>query len=45
MLDAEGKPSDELPEEGGYFQMELPSALLASEPKSLSIEWIDFYRQ
>ena len=29
----------------GYFQVELPSVLLDGQPKSLTIDWIDFYRQ
>lgn len=44
-LDAKGKLVEGLPGEGGYFQVELPSALLDGPPKSLTIDWIDFYRQ
>jgi hypothetical protein len=42
VLDSKGKPVRGLPEEGGYFEMILPKPLL--EAKSLTIEWIDFYR-
>jgi SAM-dependent methyltransferase len=44
-LDAKGKPVEGLPGKGGYFELELPSALLDGPPKSLTIDWIDFYRQ
>ncbi len=45
VFDAKGKPVDGLPGEGGYFEMELPSVLLDGQPKSLTINWIDFYRR
>ncbi|MFH1265436.1 MAG: ThuA domain-containing protein [Planctomycetota bacterium] len=44
-FDGKGKPVQGLPEEGGYFEIELPAALFTSKPKSLTIDWIDFYRQ
>jgi acetyl esterase len=44
VLDASGKPTDGLPGKGGYFEMTLPKALLESQPKSLGLGWIDFYR-
>jgi hypothetical protein len=44
-FDAKGKPVEGLPGDGGYFELELPSALLNGPPKSLNIDWIDFYRQ
>jgi hypothetical protein len=43
-LDVKGRPVDGLPDEDGYFQIELPSALFAKQPESLSLSWIDFYR-
>jgi SAM-dependent methyltransferase len=43
-FDAKGKPVEGLPGEGGYFELELPSALLDGPPRSLTIDWIDFYR-
>ena len=33
-----------VPLKGGYFEMTLPAALFQDGPKSLKIEWIDFYR-
>ncbi len=32
------------PGAGGYFKIALPVALLAGNPKVLSLRWIDFYR-
>ena len=43
-FDANGKPVQGLPGEGGYFEMVLPQALFEARPKSLTIDWIDFYR-
>ena len=43
-FDSTGKPVAGLPGNGGYFESVLPKALLESAPKSLSLEWIDFYR-
>jgi len=43
-FDASGKPVQGLPAEGGYFEMVLPRALFEAKPKSLIIDWIDFYR-
>lgn len=44
IFDAQGKPANGLPAKGGYFEIRLPRALLESEPKSLELGWIDFYR-
>jgi len=44
IFDAKGKPSDGLPEQGGYFEMVVPKALLTEEAKQLTLGWIDFYR-
>jgi SAM-dependent methyltransferase len=43
-FDAKGKPVQGLPGEGGYFGMVLPEALFKTGSKSLTIEWIGFYR-
>jgi polyhydroxybutyrate depolymerase len=43
-FDSTGKAVTGLPGNGGYFEITLPKALLESHPKSLSLEWIDFYR-
>jgi type 1 glutamine amidotransferase len=44
-FDASGEPVQGLPEGGGYFELVLPQALFEARPKSLTIDWIDFYRQ
>ena len=44
VLDAAGEPVKGLPDEGGYFEIKLPKALLDGQPKSLELGWIDFYR-
>ncbi len=44
VFDGQGKPAAGLPPAGGYFEIELPKVLLESQPKSLNIQWIDFYR-
>ena len=33
-----------LPGDGGYFEMIVPQRLLETQPESLAIDWIDFYR-
>lgn len=43
-FDAKGKPVEGLPGKGGYFELELPSALLDGQPKTLTFDWVDFYR-
>jgi hypothetical protein len=44
-FDADGKPIDGLPQEGGWFEMAVPRALLPEREKTLSLEWIDFFRR
>jgi hypothetical protein len=44
MLNADGKPASGLPAEGGWFELQLPAALLAGDPESVEVRWIDFYR-
>ena len=44
VFDAEGKPIQGLPKGGGYFQVTLPKALFDDNPKSIRLDWIDFYR-
>lgn len=45
ILDAAGKPIKGLPDKGGYFEIRLPKVLFESQPKSLDLGWIDFYRR
>lgn len=44
LVGADGKPADGVPLKGGYFEMTLPKALFEGNPKSLTLDWIDFYR-
>lgn len=43
-FDAAGKPIDKVGPHDGWFEVRVPPALLADNPKSLAIRWIDFYR-
>ena len=45
ILGGDGRPAQELPLEGGYFEMTLPRAFFEDNPKSITLSWIDFYRQ
>ena len=44
MLTGDGKPAKELPLKDGYFEMALPKAFFEGNPKSITLNWIDFYR-
>ena len=44
IIGADGKPAQELPVKDGHFAMILPKAFLKGSPKSLSVQWIDFFR-
>ncbi len=44
VFDARGKPAKGLPGEGGYFEIVLPETLFEGRSKSLTLQWIDFYR-
>jgi hypothetical protein len=41
---ADGNPAESLPLRDGYFEMALPQRLLADNPKSIRVTWIDAYR-
>lgn len=43
-LTADGKPARELPLKDGYFEMTMPRAFFEGNPKSVTLNWIDFYR-
>lgn len=45
VFDAEGKPAAGLPGKGGCFEITLPKALTEKQPKTLTVEWIDFWRR
>ena len=40
----DGKPAKAIPLKDGYFEMVLPKALFDGNPKAISLNWIDFYR-
>ncbi len=44
MVGSEGKPVKAIPLDDGYFGMQLPKALFEDNPKSIKVNWIDFYR-
>jgi hypothetical protein len=44
VLGGDGKPADKLPLKDGYFEMTLPKAFFEGNPKSITLNWIDFYR-
>jgi hypothetical protein len=44
IVGGDGKPAKELPLKDGYFEMALPRAFLEANPKSITLNWIDFYR-
>ena len=43
-LGGDGKPAAGLPLEGGFFELPLPKALFEGQPKAVTVNWIDFYR-
>lgn len=43
-LTGEGKPATAIPLKDGYFEMALPRAFFDGNPKSIALNWIDFYR-
>lgn len=44
IFDRDGEPAKEIPLKDGYFELRLPKALFEENPKSITVEWIDFYR-
>jgi hypothetical protein len=45
IVGGDGKPAKELPLKDGYFEMKLPQAFFEGNPKSVTLNWIDFYRK
>ncbi len=43
-LDSNGEPTKAIPLKDGYFEMQLPKAFFEGNPKSITLNWIDFYR-
>lgn len=44
MVGNDGKPTTAIPLKDGYFEIPLPKALFEDNPKSITVNWIDFYR-
>jgi len=44
MFGDDGKPTTIIPLTDGYFEIQLPKALFEDNPKSITVNWIDFYR-
>jgi len=44
ILGDDGKAAKEIPVKDGYFEMVLPKAFFEGNPKSITVSWIDFYR-
>ncbi len=44
MIGDDGKHVKTIPLKKGYFQIQLPKAFFEDNPKSITINWIDFYR-
>lgn len=44
ILNGDGKPAKAIPLKDGYFELPLPTAFFEGNPKSITVNWIDFYR-
>lgn len=44
MLNAMGEAANQIPLKDGVFELTLPAELLKTNPQTLQLEWIDFYR-
>ena len=44
MVGKDGNPVKTIPLKDGYIEMKLPKALFGDNPKSITLNWIDFYR-
>ena len=45
IVGGDSRPAQELPLKDGYFETTLPRAFFEGNPKSITLNWIDFYRQ
>ncbi|MCX7395748.1 MAG: hypothetical protein NTW75_16655 [Planctomycetales bacterium] len=43
-IGGDGKPATAIPRKGGYLEMLLPKTFFEGHPKSVTLNWIDFYR-
>jgi hypothetical protein len=44
VIRGDGTPARELPLQNGYFEVALPKAFFEGNPNSITVNWIDFYR-
>jgi hypothetical protein len=44
IVGGDGKPAKELPLKDGYFEVALPRVFFKGNPKAITLNWIDFYR-
>jgi hypothetical protein len=44
IVGGDGNPARELPLKDGYFEVTLPRAFFDGNPKTITLNWIDFYR-
>jgi hypothetical protein len=44
IVGGDGKAAKELPLKEGYFEVALPKAFFEGNPKAITLNWIDFYR-
>jgi hypothetical protein len=44
IVGGDGKLAKAIPLKDGYFEMALPGAFFEGNPKSITLNWIDFYR-
>jgi len=44
MLDENAKPTENLPLKNGYFELQMPKVFFKDNPRSITLRWIDFYR-
>jgi hypothetical protein len=44
IVGSDSKPAKEIPLKDGYFEIGLPKAFFEDNPKSITLNWIDFYR-
>ena len=44
MIGSDHESTDIIPLDNGHFEIQLPKGMLEAQPKSIKIDWIDFYR-
>jgi hypothetical protein len=44
LVGGDGKPATDIPLKNGFFEVTLPQAFFEDSPKSITLQWIDFYR-